>query len=251
MVKLEHILCFLEETFGEKLLSDYPNALNGLQVEGRTEVERLGAAVDASEQTINAAVKKDVHLLLVHHGLFWDGLGPLTGPRFRKVAALIEGRVGLYSLHLPLDAHPELGNNALLMDRLGLDPVGRFGSFEEMDIGWWGEAAVSRQTLLERLRNVVEGEARLIPGGPDEVRRVGVLTGAGASALADAASLGLDTLITGEAPHHAYHEATELGVNLLLGGHYATETFGVKALAERLSEEFLVPWEFLHVPTGL
>jgi len=159
--------------------------------------------------------------------------------------------MGLYSLHLPLDAHRELGNNALLLGRLGLEPAGRFGSFQTTEVGWWAAGGLNREKLLSRLREAVEGEARLIPGGPEEVRRVAVLTGGGASALTEAAALGLDTLITGEAPHHAYHEAMEMGVNLLLGGHYATETFGVKALARTLSERFNISWEFLDFPTGL
>jgi putative NIF3 family GTP cyclohydrolase 1 type 2 len=110
---------------------------------------------------------------------------------------------------------------------------------------------MDRGILLDRLRESLEGEVRLIPGGSEEVNRVGVLTGAGASALSEASSMGLDTLITGEAPHHAYHEAMEMGMNLFLGGHYATETFGVKALAERLADKFDLSWEFLHFPTGL
>lgn len=251
MAKIEQILYFLEESFEASTFPDYTHALNGLQIEGRKEVGHVGAAVDASEETIAEAAKRGVHLLLVHHGLFWDGLGPITGPRFRKVAALIQGGIGLYSLHLPLDAHPKLGNNALLLRTLGLDPEGRFGSFEEVEVGWWASASMERGVLLDRLRESVEGEARLIPGGPEEVNRVGVLTGAGASALSEASSMGLDTLITGEAPHHAYHEAMEMGMNLLLGGHYATETFGVKALTERLADEFDLSWEFLHFPTGL
>jgi dinuclear metal center YbgI/SA1388 family protein len=251
MTKLEQILYFLEESFEASTFPDYTHALNGLQIEGRDEVGHVGAAVDASEETIAEAVRRGVHLLLVHHGLFWGGLGPITGPRFRKVAALIQGSIGLYSLHLPLDAHAKLGNNALLIRKLGLDPEGQFGSFKEVKIGWWASASVDRGVLLNRLRESVGGEARLIPGGPEEVSRVGVLTGGGASALSEAASLGLDTLITGEAPHHAYHEAMEMGINLLLGGHYATETFGVKALAETLAEKFGLTWEFLHFPTGL
>jgi len=235
MAKLERILCFLEETFEPGTFPDYPHALNGLQVEGRDEVASLGAAVDASEETLVVATKRRIHLLLVHHGLFWGGLGPITGPRFRKVSTLMKGGMGLYSLHLPLDAHRELGNNALLLGRLGLEPAGRFGSFQTTEVGWWAAGGLNREKLLSRLREAVEGEARLIPGGPEEVRRVAVLTGGGASALTEAAALGLDTLITGEAPHHAYHEAMEMGVNLLLGGHYATETFGVKALARTLS----------------
>ncbi|MCJ7628693.1 MAG: Nif3-like dinuclear metal center hexameric protein [Longimicrobiales bacterium] len=251
MTKIEHILYFLEKSFEATTFPDYPHALNGLQVEGRSEVEHVGAAVDASEETIAAAGSRGVHLLVVHHGLFWGGLGPITGPGFRKVSALIGAGVNLYGLHLPLDAHPEMGNNAILMRKLGLEPAGRFGSFKEMGVGWWASASMHREELLDRVRAAVGGEARLIPGGPEEVGRVAVLTGGGASALSEAAAVGLDTMITGEVPHHAYHEAMEMGLNLILGGHYATETFGVKAVAERLAEEFHLSWEFLHFPTGL
>ena len=214
-------------------------------------MERVAVAVDASEATILEAARRKADLLLVHHGLFWGGLGPLTGPRYRKVAALLEGRMALYSAHLPLDGHPELGNSAILARRMGLEPAGPFGSYQGAHTGWWAEAAVDREELKARLAAAVEGEARLIPGGPQEVKRVGIVTGGGSSALGEAAALGLDSLVTGEAPHHMYHEAMEMGVNLFLGGHYGTETFGVKALGEALAQEFGLPWEFLDFPTGL
>lgn len=251
MADLEHVLQFLDDLFDAANFPDYPNAMNGLQVQGRKEIEHVVAAVDASEAGIVEAARRGGHLLLVHHGLFWDGLRPLTGPRFRKVAALVRGDLNLFSLHLPLDAHPVFGNNAVLLDRLGLSPSGRFGSFQDVEVGWWASGSMKRDKLLEGLEEAVEGKGRLIPGGPEEAKRIGVVTGAGAGLLPEAASAGLDTLVTGEAPHHAYHEALELGVNLLLGGHYATETFGVKALGERVAREFSLSWEFLDLPTGL
>jgi dinuclear metal center YbgI/SA1388 family protein len=250
MHDIECLLYFLQETLHLEDFPDYPNALNGLQVAGPEMVRRVGGAVDASEETIRDAVQRGVDLLVVHHGLFWDGLGPLTGPRYRKVAALIRGGVALYSAHLPLDAHPDLGNGVLLARSLGLAPEGPFGSFKGVHVGCRSTAEMDRGDLLERLEHAVSGPVRLIPGGPQEARRIGILTGSGASALKEAAECGLDTLVTGEAPHHAYHQAMELGINLLLGGHYATETFGVKALAELLGRQFSLPWEFLHHPTG-
>ncbi|MFC1791836.1 Nif3-like dinuclear metal center hexameric protein, partial [Gemmatimonadota bacterium] len=242
---------FLDELFGLPGFPDFPHALNGLQVGGSKAVSRVGAAVDASEETILAARENGMDLLVVHHGLFWEGMGPLTGPRLRKVAALLEGRLALYSVHLPLDAHPELGNAAILARRVGLEPEGPFGAFQEVDVGWWASAELGREELRLRLVDAVEGEVRLIPGGPQGVRRIGILTGGGASALPEAAASGLDTLITGEGAHHTYHQAMELEINLYLAGHYATETFGVKAVASRLEEKFGLPWEFLHFPTGL
>jgi dinuclear metal center YbgI/SA1388 family protein len=251
MANLEQILYFLDETFKPATFPDYSYALNGLQVEGPQEVERIGAAVDASEETILEAVRTGVQLLLVHHGLFWGGLGPISGPRFRKVAALIRGGVGLYSLHLPLDVHPEMGNNAVLLKALGLEAEGPFGVYKDQEVGKWARCEMDRNDLVAKVSQAVEGEARLIPGGPRDVSRVGVLTGGGASFLHEAAAMGLDTLVTGEAPHHAYHDAMELGLNLVLGGHYGTETFGVKALAGHLAEKFDLSWEFLYFPTGL
>lgn len=252
MAKLESILQYIESAFQVSEFPDYGNALNGLQVNGPSEVSRLAVAVDASEATIETAIgEAEADLLLVHHGLFWDGFGPITGPRFRKVANLIKGSMGLYALHLPLDAHPELGNCALLARAMGVEPEGTFAPYKGVDIGWYGPADLPRETLKARVEEAVGGTVRMIPGGEAEVRRVGVLTGGGASALTEAADLGLDGLVTGEAAHHHFHEAMELGVNLYLAGHYATETFGVKALGKILGEEFGLDWVFLDQPTGL
>lgn len=250
MSELESILQFLEDVFHVSEFPDYSHALNGLQVEGPSEISRLAVAVDASEATIQEAIRQGADLLLVHHGLFWGGPGPITGPRYRKVAGLIRGSLSLYALHLPLDAHPEMGNCALLAGALGLEPEGTFAPYRGAEIGWWGWAGLHRDLLKDRLESAVSGPARLIPGGRERVERVGVLTGSGASTLPEAAALGLDALVTGEAAHHHFHDAMELGVNLFLAGHYATETFGVKALGSRLAEEFGLDWTFLDFPTG-
>ena len=251
MAKLESVLQFLEDTFHASGFPDYSHALNGLQVQGPEELSRLVVAVDASEATIEAAVVAGADLLLVHHGLFWDGLGPISGPRYRKVRALIQGSVALFALHLPLDAHGEMGNCAVLARAMGLEPEDTFAPYQGVDIGWWAGARDHREALKKRLEAAVGGPARLIPGGPERVERVGILTGSGAGSLREAAALGLDALITGEAAHHQFHDAMELGVNLYLAGHYATETFGVKALGQTLSETFDLEWSFLDFPTGL
>jgi dinuclear metal center YbgI/SA1388 family protein len=250
MAKLEQILQFLREEFEYDGFPDYPNALNGLQVGGPGEIHGVAAAVDAGEATIRAAVQGGFDLLLVHHGLFWDGLGPLVGPRYRKVAALVRNGVGLFSLHLPLDAHHDLGNAAILMRSMGLVPEHPFGFYEDRAVGWSCETSLSRGDLEALLAEAVAGETRMVAGGPELISRVGVLTGGGSGFLAAAGEMGLDALVTGEAPHHAFHAAMEMGINLILGGHYATETFGVKALGERLAQEFGVSWEFLDHPTG-
>lgn len=252
-MKLESLLQYLEEYLGVAGHPDYSNALNGLQVGGPEEVRHLVAAVDASEASVEASVERGADLLLVHHGLFWSGVQPLTGRRLRRVAPLIRQGVGLYSVHLPLDAHPEVGNCAVLGRALGLDLQGTFAAYDGVDIGWWGHLPdpSSPRELQARLENALGGTARLIPGGPEEVRSVGVVTGAGASFLGEAARKGLDALVTGEGSHHSYLDAMELGVHLLLGGHYATEVFGVRALAAHLADSFDLTWEFLDQPTGL
>jgi dinuclear metal center YbgI/SA1388 family protein len=228
---------------------DYPTALNGLQVGGPAEVARIVAAVDASEAAIHAAVGLGADLLLVHHGLFWDGLQPITGRRLRKIRALIDHRIGLYSAHLPLDGHAEVGNSVLLARGLGLELAGRFAEYRGAKVGWWGSLA--RSVEPAGLRDLASaavggGPVHLIAGGPERIERVGV-----ASFAEAAASLGLDALVTGEGNHHTHFDAMELGIHVLFAGHYATETFGVRALAAHVSERFGLDWEFVDQPTGL
>lgn len=251
-MNLESIVAYLNALLDPEGLPDYPNALNGLQVEGSLRVTLVGAAVDASEVVIGRAVENGVDLLLVHHGLFWDGLRPLTGRYFRRVAALVRGGVALYSSHLPLDAHPELGNSILLSRRLGLEDPVPFGRARGIHTGWLGSVPEEgRRSFQARVASAVDGPARLIAGGPEIIRRVAVVTGGAGSLVEEAAASGADTLVTGEGAHQTYGAAMELGVNLLYAGHYATETFGVQAVAARLQEEFGVPWVFLDDPSGL
>jgi dinuclear metal center YbgI/SA1388 family protein len=230
---------------------DAPNALNGLQVANGGTVSRAAAAVDLCEATVQMAAQQGADLLLVHHGLFWGGLRPLTGRPYRRVARLIEHNIALYSAHVPLDVHPEVGNNAVLAHRLGVARRGEFGEEYGIRIGVWGDLDVPRADLAQRLEDSVGGRARLMAFGPERVRRVGVVTGAAGSMIGQAAAQGLDTYITGEGSHHTFFDAEELGLNVFYAGHYATETFGVKALAERLCTEFDLPWSFLDHPTGL
>lgn len=253
-MKLESLLQYLDGYLGIPDHPDYPQALNGLQVQGRDEVRRIVAAVDTSEASVEAAVAAGADLLLVHHGLFWDGLTPLTGRRYRRVKPLMAAGVSLYSAHLPLDAHGEVGNCAVLGRALGLDLQGRFAEYKDVPIGWWGTLpeATDARGLQARLEEVLGGGAvHLIPGGPARVERVGVVTGGGASFVEAASALALDALVTGEGSHHNHFDAMELGVHVLLGGHYATETFGVRALAQHLAERFDLEWEFVDQPTGL
>ena len=159
--------------------------------------------------------------------------------------------MAVYSAHLPLDVHPEVGNNAVLARALGLQVEGGFGEYRGTPVGVWGRLELRREALAARLDELLGGRVRLVPGGPERVRRVGVVTGAAAGEVGAAAAAGLDALITGEGSHHHFFDAMEGGVNLYLGGHYATEVWGVKALAAHLEARFGLPWSFLELPTGL
>lgn len=250
-MELESLLQYVDDYLDVPAFPDYDAALNGLQVEGPNRVDRLAVAVDASEETIARAEEDEADLLLVHHGLFWGGLRPLTGRRYRKVAALVRAGMGLYSVHLPLDAHAEVGNCAVLARELGVEIDGRFGRYGDREIGWRGVLSEGRDELRDRFSRLVGGEVHLIPGGSERVRSVGVVTGAGGSFVEEAAAERLDALITGEGSHHTFVDATELGVNVYYGGHYATETWGVKALGAHLEDRFGLDWTFVDVPSGL
>jgi dinuclear metal center YbgI/SA1388 family protein len=250
-VNLTDLVEHLDALLRVRELPDYPDALNGLQVQGTRPVRRVACAVDAAEATILRAVEGGADLLVVHHGLFWDGNRPVTGRRYRRLKPLLDAGVALYAAHLPLDAHPELGNNVRLLRALGIEPAGQFDDYRGMPLGWWGEADLRREALCARLDQVLGGRVKLVPGGPERVRRVGVITGGAGSRVGPAAAAGLDTFITGEGAHHNYFDAEEGGVNLLLGGHYATETFGVRALGEHLAGKLGLDWFFIDHPTGL
>jgi len=232
-------------------IGDFPGALNGLQLENSGRVTRIAAAVDANLLTIGAAIKARADLLVVHHGIGWNPLCPVTGNRHRWLSDAIRGNLAIYSSHLPLDAHPQLGNNALLAKAIGLRQARPF--FEEKGtlIGRTGNWKGTRQALVRQVASVLGSTALLIPAGPAQIQRVGIVTGGAGNELARAAASGIDTFITGEGNHWTFGVAHELGLNVIYGGHYLTETFGVKALATHLSSKFRLPWSFLDVPTGL
>lgn len=252
MADLQEIAEALDEYLRIDEVPDYPGAMNGLQVEGRSPIERVAAATDAALATIEAAVGEGAQLLVVHHGLFWGDPRPLTGPTYRRLQALFDADLAVYSAHLPLDVHDEIGNNVLLADALDLPVEGRFGSYQDLEgLGVWSAVDLSRDELASRVTEACGTTPTVIPGGPSHVRRVGIVTGGAGSLLEEAHAAGLDTFITGEGKHHTYHEALELGLNVLYAGHYATETLGVKALAAWLGDRFGVEHVFLDHPTGL
>jgi dinuclear metal center YbgI/SA1388 family protein len=232
-------------------IKDYDGAANGLQVENHGSVTRIAAAVDASLATVKLAIRAKADLLIVHHGLFWGQSHPWTGVKYTLLRLLLYNNLAVYSSHLPLDAHPKLGNNAQLCASLGLKNLRPFFFSHGQFIGFKTRANISRAELRVRLGRVLGCGPHLVPGGPATCRNIGVVTGGAGAELKLAASEGVDTFITGEGPHWTYALAEELGVNVLYGGHYATETFGVKALAAHLSRKFDLPWRFIDHPTGL
>ena len=254
-VPLADVVAYADEFLRVREVADERNAVNGLQVENRGTISGIVAAVDASQATIDGAPPGS--LLLVHHGLFWDGNVPVTGRRYRRLSSLIEHDVALYSAHIPLDLHPEVGNNVVLADRLGIEVEGWFGDYKGSPIGVWGFAPTglhARETLVAEVNRALgtyAPGARLIPGGAERVARVGIITGGAGNMIGDARNAGLDTYITGEGPHHTFFDAVEWGLNVIYAGHYATETLGVQALASHLGDRFDLEWEFHDHPTGL
>ncbi len=251
MQALSEIIRYLDDYLRIREIADYSEAHNGLQLENGGSVTRIGAAVDACGYTVDAAAERGVDLLVVHHGLFWGGVHPMTGNRYRLWKRAMDAGIAIYSAHLPLDAHPAVGNNVLLGAALGIMRMEPFMPYKGTAVGLRGKAETSRELLVGRLAEAVGGPVRVCPGGPEQVREVGIVTGGAGAEVRAAAEAGVDTFITGEGPHWTYPLAEELGVNILYGGHYATETFGVKALAAHLGERFNLPWEFVDHPTGL
>lgn len=250
---LNEVIEYLDEYLDIDEIPDADVALNGLQVENSGTVGGFVTAVDASQQTIDRVVAECDRgtMLVVHHGLFWDGHQPMTDRRYRRVKALLDHDIALYSAHIPLDAHASVGNNAVLARMLGiLDPV-PFDLYRGMPFGAAGHLIMSRDALAARLTELLGDRVHLIPGGPETTTRVGIMTGGAGGSIKAAAEAGLDTFISGEGAHHTTFDALELGVNVLYAGHYATETVGVKALGEHLAEHFGLRVAFHDHPTGM
>ena len=248
---LADIVTYTDDYLRVSEVADWPNALNGLQIENSGSVAKIGAAVDISTRVLAAAIERQVELLLVHHGLFWPGLQPITGALFRQLKMAFDHNVALYSAHLPLDLHPIVGNNIQLATSIGLEGTEPFLEMKGAPIGVKAHAVMPRDQLAARLRDSLGGPVQTFMHGPMETSTIGVVTGGAGAEIYAAARAGVDIFVTGEAPHWAAVAAEELAVNLLVGGHYRTETFGVKAMAAHLSERFQIPWEFIDCPTGL
>jgi dinuclear metal center YbgI/SA1388 family protein len=250
----------LAERFDARLdIDDYADvdpSANGLQVgPDGADVGRVALAVDAAEATIETVIERDADLLVVHHGLSWGGIERVTGRDYRRIAPLVEHDIALYAAHLPLDGHRELGNAAGLADLLDLEDREPFGEMGPVHIGQRGRASDPYDrgklaALLEGALDTGDREVQVLEFGPETVEDVAIVTGSGVDWLDEAVAAGADALVTGEGKQQVYHEAREAGVNVYLAGHYATETFGVRALGG-LAEEWGLETTFVDHPTGL
>lgn len=254
---LAEVVAALDSLLNAGGIPDYPNALNGLQFAHRGPVARVATAVDASQRTIAGAARAGANLLVVHHGLFWGGVVPLTGHHYGRIRLLLENDIAVYSAHLPLDAHPVIGNSRLLAGQLGLQVRGDFAVLRGVACGVRGEADMATSDLCATASSFAafhggHAIASEMPPGR-RTRSWAICSGAGVdeSILAEAAANGVDTLIVGEGPHWSAVEAPERNLVIVYAGHYATETLGVMALGEHLHKTFGLPHDFVAAPTGL
>ncbi len=228
-------------------------SLNGLQVENKGEVNKVTLAVDASFDAIKKAKDIGSDFMFVHHGLFWGKSVSLTGSMYQKIRVLIDSNIALYAAHLPLDIHPELGNNAQIEEILGWPVTGDFGEYHGVVIG--KEVSFKEPVSLSHLVKHIESRLSCKPSvwdfGPAKVKRLAYVSGDGLSMLYQAIECGIDTFVTGEPAHSHYWEAKEAGINVIFAGHYATETLGVKAVGEIIQERFGLETIFIDLPTGL
>jgi dinuclear metal center YbgI/SA1388 family protein len=257
MAELRDIVRFLDEELNTGGINDYPGALNGLQLANRGTVQHVAASVDFSTVVVNEAVARKADLLILHHGMFWTGPKPIVGAAYERLSLLLANDVAVYSSHLPLDLHARYGNNVLLARELGLIPSGGFASSQGVMIGVSGTSDVATSELIERVDSFCTQHRRQLVTTPirggQKTLRWGICSGAGASAdtLKEATQLGLDTIIVGEGPHHTAVQAVDAGITVLYAGHYATETVGVRAIADEVARRFGIESSFIEAPTGL
>lgn len=227
---------------------------NGLQIQGPNDVQRVAFAVDSSLAGFEEAVEREADLLIVHHGLFWGRERVLTETFFERVKTLIQGHVGLYAAHIPLDGHAEVGNNAELARALGLEISDRFGDYKGMPIGVAGRpssGSIQRDDLVQRIDDRLDTKSVVQPYGADTIRRIAIVSGGAADMIGEAAAAGFDLFLTGETNHIHAHAAEEHAINVVFAGHYATETVGLKALARHVEDKFGLETTFIDLPTGM
>jgi dinuclear metal center YbgI/SA1388 family protein len=249
MPRPEEIVAFLDDLLDAPSFDDL--GPNGLQVPGADEVSLVVSGVSAHAELFEHAAEAGADLVLCHHGILWDFHPRAIGPRLKgRLKALFDADMSLVQYHLPLDAHPEVGNNALICAELGFDAAEAFGDYRGRAIGRVGRSAdgVPASELRERCERAFGRPPLSFDFGPEPVRSIGIISGAAASSFDDAAALGLDAFLTGEPAEHLMADAREAGMHFIAGGHYGTETFGIRRLGELVSERFGVEHRFVAVP---
>lgn len=250
-VPTKQLVKFLDDYLRISEIPDY--GPQGLQVEAeRSQIGRIALAVDVSPPIIAAAAAWDAHMLLVHHGILWGQLGRIAGPLGERVRRFLSCDMHLYGAHLPLDAHPEVGNNAVLADLLELKNRSWFAEIKGTPLVVVGDRTPTPvSALVEKLNTELPTQARVLAHGPDMARRIAILSGSGADYIEAAVAQGADTFVTGETSHAHFWLAADYGINVIFAGHYATETVGVKALGRLLTEKFGVETHFIDFPTDM
>ena len=244
MPTLSDLVAYCDQRTRRAAFKDAPGACNGLQLANDGRVTKIGAAVDAGVGPFQLAVAAGVDFLIVHHGMYWDMPRPLTGAAYARVTTLVRGNCALYSNHLPLDGHPQLGNNALLAKQLGLKPSRPFLVRDGEPIGCIARSRLTRAAIRAKLERLYP-RVIAIEYGSATPPAVAFCSGSGYSAVPELGPAGVDTLVTGELREDCFNRAQEEKLNLYLCGHYATEVHGVKALAAELAKKFRLPWEFI------
>jgi dinuclear metal center YbgI/SA1388 family protein len=247
---LRSLVAYCDTRTRRAAFKDAPGAFNGLQLANDGRVTKIGAIVDSGLTPFRKAAAAGVDFLIAHHGMYWDMPRPITGPVYDRLATLMRANCALYSSHLPLDAHPELGNNALLARQLGLVPAAPFLVSDSEPLGWIAAHTATRAALRARLEKLYP-RLTAIEYGPSKPRAIAFCSGSGNSAIREMPAAGADTLVTGELREEHFNTAQELKLNLYLCGHYATEVHGVKALAAELSAKFSLPWKFIATENPL
>jgi len=246
----DEIVSFFDDLLAAPSFPDY--GPNGLQVPGSDDVRLLVTGVSAGAELFERAATAGAQMVLAHHGIFWGpGPGPITPQLRRRLELLFGSDISLVAYHLPLDAHPEVGNNALICAALGLDAAERVGDYKGAPIGFVGrsEAGIPIERLRERCTDVFGGREPLIQGaGPDVVHSIGIISGSAASSMGDAIAMNLDAFLTGEPRENAMADAREAGLHFIAAGHYATETFGIRRLGDLVAERFGIEHRFVDIP---
>lgn len=251
MVNRTDLVAYLDDYLRISEIKDY--GPQGLQIEGCNDIRRIVGLVDAHQPCVDAALDRHADLMLVHHGIFWGTPKRLVGSYGKLVRSFMQANLNLYAAHLALDAHPEIGNNAELARRLGLEVIDWWGIINGTNLAALCTTSdtIAIDELVVRFEKMVGLVKVVLAHGPKTVRRVGILSGSGASHIEEAAELGCDTFLTGETSHAQYYDALNAGINVIYGGHYTTEIVGVQALGQHLAERFEIAFEFVDLPTGM